>query len=137
MPGVSAAADWNDLKARLRVSRFFVHTAETTMEDGYNMATVEAMATGLPILSNDHPTSPIEHGKSGYVSDDPKELRSYAEALLRVRELALRLGENARKRAAEVFSMDAFQSGFLRALARAKAKYSGMLIAPKKRKRNR
>lgn len=135
MPGVTAALDWSDLKERLARSRFFVHTADPTLEDGYNMATVEAMAAGLPILGNRHPTSPVEHGKSGFLSDSPEELRAFAERLLADRALALELGSAARARAAELFSLEAFQKGFLRILARTKANARGMLIKPRKKRR--
>ncbi len=135
MPEVTAALDWNDLKVRLARSRFFVHTADPAMEDGYNMATVEAMAAGLPILGNRHPTSPIEHGKSGFLSDSPEELRAFAERLLADRDLALELGSRARERAVELFSIEAFQRGFLRILARTKAHAKGMLVKPKKKRR--
>lgn len=135
MIGVTAASDWDDLKRRLARSRFFVHTADPTMEDGYNMATVEAMAAGLPILGNVHPSSPVEHGKSGYLSDSPSELRSFAERLLEDRALALELGAAARARATELFSKEAFHRGFLRILARTKAHARGMLVTPKKKRR--
>jgi glycosyltransferase involved in cell wall biosynthesis len=78
MPGATAARDWDALKRILSRHRFFVHTADPRFEDGYNMATLEAMAAGLPVLGNRHPTSPVKHGVSGYLSDDPAELRGYA-----------------------------------------------------------
>ena len=40
------------------------------------MATVEAMAAGMPIIGNRHPDSPVEHGVNGFLSDDPAELKS-------------------------------------------------------------
>ena len=61
------------------------------------MATLEAMAAGLPVLGNPHPTSPIEHGVSGFLSDDPAELHASAERLLQDRELAVHMGKEARK----------------------------------------
>jgi glycosyltransferase involved in cell wall biosynthesis len=118
MPGVTAAADWADLKRRLGRSRFFVHTAAYPLEDGYNMATVEAMACGLPVLSNRHPTSVVEHGVTGYLSDDPEELRQYARGLLEDRELALRLGKNAREQAASIFSREKFETNLRAVMAR-------------------
>ena len=44
MPGVEPAHDWAELKQILSRHRFFVHTADPNLEDGYNMATLEAMA---------------------------------------------------------------------------------------------
>ena len=123
MPGVTAARDWDDLKMRIARSRFYIHTADPKLEDGYNMATVEAMACGLPVLGNRHPSSIVEHGVTGYVSDNPNELRNYAKRLLADRELSLKLGAAARGAAQELFSPHAFEQGMTRALARAKAKF--------------
>lgn len=120
MPGVTAAADWADLKRRLARSRFFIHTADPALEDGYNMATVEAMACGLPVLGNRHPTSVIEHGRTGFLSDDPDELAGYARLLLEDRELSLELGKNAREHAARIFSREEFEAGLRGAIAQAR-----------------
>jgi hypothetical protein len=125
MVGVTPSRSWDDLKSILSAHRFFVHTAHPELEDGYNMATLEAMASGLPILGNRHPTSPVEHGVSGFLCDDPRELRHYAEILLRDRELAGKMGEEARKRAAERFPMAGFAERFKRSIEIAKAKWKG------------
>lgn len=125
IPGSTPASDWNDLKTRISQSRFYIHTADPKLEDGYNMATVEAMASGLPVLGNRHPTSVVEHGKSGFLSDDPTELRRFAEKLLTDRRLALEMGQEARRRAAEVWSPDRFERGFLGVLKKARVKFHG------------
>jgi hypothetical protein len=119
-PGLEGAAgparDWADLKETFRRHRFYIHTADPLLEDGYNMATMEAMAAGLPVLGNRHPTSPIEHGVSGFLADDPAELRSYALRLLANRDLAARLGAAAREAASRLFSRARFQAGFSRSI---------------------
>ena len=103
MPGVNPSSDWNDLKSILSSHRFFIHTAHPELEDGYNLATLEAMAAGLPVLGNRNPTSPVEHGVSGFLSDSPRELKICSAPLCRDRELAGRMGEAARKKVAERF----------------------------------
>jgi hypothetical protein len=123
MPGVTPARDWDDLKRILSRHRFFVHTADPRFEDGYNMATLEAMAAGLPVLGNRHPTSPVEHGVSGYLSDDPEELRGYAERLLRDRDLAAAMGAEARRIVMDKFSMLRFAQRFRRSINTAKKKW--------------
>ncbi len=57
MPGVAAAEGWDVLKEEFASHRFFVHTADPRYEDGYNMAVLEAMAAGMPVLTNRHPTT--------------------------------------------------------------------------------
>jgi len=123
IPGVAPARGWQDLKELLSRHRFFVHTADPRLEDGYNMATLEAMAAGLPVLGNRHPSSPVVHGVSGFLSDNPAELRSFARRLLGDRELAARMGREAQKIVAEKFSPQKFKRGFEQSLERARQKF--------------
>ncbi|MHC4154294.1 MAG: glycosyltransferase [Planctomycetota bacterium] len=123
MPGVAAADSWDHLKRILRSCRFFVHTADPRMEAGYNMASVEAMATGLPVLGNLHPTSPVKHGVSGFLSNDPSVLRGYARMLLEDKRLATLMGRKARKTALECFPMSKFKESFLRSIETARRKW--------------
>jgi len=119
LPGVRASRDWNELKEILQRHRFYVHTADPRLEDGYNTATLEAMAAGLPVLGNYHPTSPVVHGVSGFLSDDAEELAAYARRLLDDRELAERMGQAARETVRDRFSGEAFRAGMERAIAKA------------------
>lgn len=121
LPGVIPSAGWEDLKQLLASHRFYVHTADPRMEDGYNMATLEAMAAGLPVIGNRHPSSPVEHGVSGFLSDDPAELRECAVRLLRDRELARRMGAEARRTVQERFSLGRFATAFSAAIETARS----------------
>lgn len=123
MPGVRPSTNWADLKETFSRHRFYVHTADPRLEDGYNMATLEAMAAGLPVLGNRHPTSPVEHGISGFLSDDPAELRGYALRLLADRELAARMGRAGRETVGQRFSSVRFKQDFMRSLEFARWKW--------------
>jgi hypothetical protein len=112
MPGVAPADNWGHLKSLLSQHRFFVHTAHRELEEGYNMATVEAMAAGLPVLGNRHPSSPIEHGVTGFLSDDPDELGEHAKMLLGDPALAQKMGRAARETARARFSIAQFVTRF-------------------------
>ena len=122
--GVEAARCWDDLKRQFASHRFFVHTADPRYEDGFNMAMVEAMAAGLPVISNAHPTSPITHGVDGFVAECPNEAREYALTLLADPELARTMGYAARRSAIERFTPELFRGGMLSAVARANRCYS-------------
>ena len=124
MPRVRAAENWDDLKQILSRHRFYIHTARSDCEDGYNMATLEAMAAGLPVLGNRHPTSPVVDGVSGFLSDDPAELRERAEQLLADRALAERMGRAARRTVIESFPIAGFLAGFARSVETARRKYA-------------
>jgi hypothetical protein len=123
MDGIEPARSWAHLKQMLSSHRFYVHTADPRYEDGYNMATLEAMAAGMPVLGNRHPTSPVEHGVSGFLSDDPDKLRTYAMKLLEDRDLAARMGEEARTRVARRFSPAVFKQRFTHSIQLARAKW--------------
>lgn len=122
MPGVAASENWQDLKRLLQGHRFFIHTADPRLEDGCNMATMEAMAAGMPIVGNRHPGSPIVHGVSGFLSDDPDQLRRHARRLLDDRDLAVRMGKASRRTVVERFSMEAFAKAFLNSIEQARTK---------------
>jgi glycosyltransferase involved in cell wall biosynthesis len=124
LPGVTASRDWADLKETLQRHRFFVHTADPHLEDGYNTATLEAMAAGLPVLGNLHPSSPVVHGVNGFVSDDAGELKACAQRLLNDRELAGAMGRAAKQTVAEKFSSTAFRSAMQKAIEAAQLKWT-------------
>jgi len=130
MPGVEAARDWDHLKRILQSHRFYIHTADPRFEAGHNMAMAEAMAAGLPVLGNHHPTSPIHHGSTGFLSDDPQQLQRFARMLLEDKELALLMGRQARKTVADRFSLERFKHSFLRSIEIARRKWQTRKIDP-------
>ena len=122
--GIEAARGWDDLKRHFAAHRFFVHTADPRYEDGFNMAMVEAMAAGLPVISNGHPTSPITHGVDGFVAESPSEAREYALKLLADVDLARAMGAAAQSTARERFAPEIFRAGITVAIHAAKTKHS-------------
>jgi hypothetical protein len=128
MPGIEAAKNWDNLKEMLQSHRFYIHTADPRYEDGFNMATLEAMAAGMPVLGNRHPTSPIEHGKSGFLSDDPYELQKYARILLDDRDLAVSMGRQAQKIVVEQFSTTRFKEAFLKSIETSRHKWASKKV---------
>jgi hypothetical protein len=128
MPGVDAPRDWDDLKRAFQTHRFYVHTADPRYEDGYNMSVMEAMAAGMPVLGNAHPTSPVEHGVNGYVTEEPEALRAFACKLLSDRELAACLGASARRTAEERYSAERFREGFMAAITTARRKWASRKV---------
>jgi len=130
MAGVQAADNFEHLKKLLASHRFYIHTAEPRYEAGFNMSTVEAMAAGMPVLGNRHPTSPVEHGVSGFLSDEPAQLGEYARQLLADRELAVSMGRQARKTAIRDFSIEKFREGFLKSIEKARKKWLNRTAEP-------
>jgi len=129
-PGVEAACDWNHLKSLLQSHRFYIHTADPRFEAGHNMATAEAMAAGLPVLGNRHPTSVIRHGLTGFLSDNPRELQHYARILIEDKDLAHLMGQRARETVIERFSLLRFKQAFLRSIEIARRKWYTRKVDP-------
>jgi hypothetical protein len=103
---------WDDLKEQLRSYRLYLFTATYPYEDGYNLALLEAMATGMPVASVEHPTSPIRDGVEGVVSSTAEELRLKVLHLLDNPDEATRMGRNARTRVEELFPLSEFQTAW-------------------------
>ena len=121
--GVEPARSWDDLRRLLRRHRFYIHTAAPGLEDGYNMSTLEAMATGMPILASCHPTTPVIDGVSGFVSDDPAALRDAARRLLDDREMAREMGAAARQTVERDFPMAGFVARWRELLRQARERF--------------
>lgn len=111
-PGLSEPAkSVPDLVMRYRSSRVFVNTS---LISPVPTALLEAMACGCAVVTTGTAMIPevVTHGENGLMSDDPAELRSFCEQLLRDEGLARRLGEAARRTILGRFSMGAFVSNW-------------------------
>ena len=109
------------IKGALRDNRVFLYAG--TWPACYTLAFIEALMTGIPVVSIgsqlasevpglsisdkfDYFEIPqiIENGKNGFVSDDINELRGYVDRLLEDQDLAKRIGQEGRKTAIKLFS---------------------------------
>jgi glycosyltransferase involved in cell wall biosynthesis len=70
----------------------------------------EAAACGCPIVSTNNCAIPevFTHEYDSLLSNDPKKIREYCQLLLHDRELAARLGNNARQTILEKYSLQRF-----------------------------
>ncbi|MBF0293478.1 MAG: glycosyltransferase, partial [Nitrospinae bacterium] len=88
--------------------RLYINTTISPYEDAYNLSMLEAMASGVPVVSFAHPQSFIANGTNGFISSDPDELRRHADDLLCDHALARSVGEKGRETVAELFPMRRF-----------------------------
>ncbi|MBI4378738.1 MAG: glycosyltransferase, partial [Nitrospinae bacterium] len=88
---------WDDLKECFRSHRVYLNTTVDGFEDGYNLSMLEAMATGMPVVSIANRTSPIVDNYNGYISNDIEYLSERIGYLLKFADEAKRLGERARQ----------------------------------------
>jgi hypothetical protein len=112
LPASRRAEDWNDLKEQLRSYRLYLYTPVYPYEDGYNLAMLEAMATGMPIATLNHISSPIRDGYEGVVADSAGELREKVIHLLNNPDEARQLGVGARTRVEKAFPVSEFQNAW-------------------------
>jgi glycosyltransferase involved in cell wall biosynthesis len=112
LPSSRMAGDWGDLKEQLRSYRIYLYTPMYPYEDGYNLALLEAMATGMPIATMHHRTSPIRDGSEGVVARTVEELREKVRCLLENPKEAVRLGKGARIRVEEAFPLSEFREAW-------------------------
>ena len=108
IPDSRMSNGFEDLLTQFRTNRIYLNTTVEGYEDGYNMAMLEAMSIGMPIVTSHNKTSPILDGENGFCSDDPDYLKSCIELLMKDSVLAKRLGENARQTVAQKFPIKNF-----------------------------
>ncbi len=132
IPGSEPARNWDHLRELLQTHRYYVHTARPGLEDGYNLALLEAMGTGLPVISTSSPTSPVLDGESGFVSDDLSYLRWGIKQLIDDPELARRMGERARNTVLSRFSMSKFLERWHDAIREAQARQKRTYRKPRR-----
>jgi glycosyltransferase involved in cell wall biosynthesis len=125
IPGVTAAANSEELRQLYCSYRFYLHTAREGFEDGYNAASLEAMACGMPVVCNHSSSSPVINGVNGFMSDSIPELRKAVRLLLDDQSLAVRMGMEARRTVQENFSLSQFIRNWRNAIALAVELYSG------------
>jgi len=108
LPNARFSRSFEDLKKNYSRHRLYLNTTVEDYEDGYNLATLEAMATGMPIVSIANRTSPIIDGVNGYISDNIEYLRERIRMLLMDKGLAKRIGKEARNTVVEKFGIKEF-----------------------------
>mgnify|MGYP002631133589 CR=1 FL=1 len=108
IPESQPTKSFEELQSIYRNNRCMLHVSREAYEDGYNLSTLEAMATGMPVVTLSNPTSPITDGVDGYSSYDAGELNQRLAALLEDQELAKKIGAAGRETIFQKFPMDRF-----------------------------
>jgi hypothetical protein len=102
------AATFDQLRHAYRRHRIYLHATVAPYEDGYNLALLEAMASGAAVVALAHPTSPIVDGVDGRVAADIATLRRRIDELMADPAAARRLGAAARNAVTERFPLTRF-----------------------------
>jgi tetratricopeptide (TPR) repeat protein len=108
IPNTELAKSFDELRDHFSRYRVYLNTTVEQYEDGYNLAMLEAMATGMPVISLANQSSPIKDGVNGFISNDITYLRKWTKVLLEDASLAKEMGNEARKTVETLFSQSAF-----------------------------
>lgn len=105
----------DDMNLFYAASDIFAHPC---YEEGFGIATAEALAAGLAVVAADAGGLPETVGDTGVLFEprNPAALAAAIEGLLREPARAAELGERARERILRQFSVDDFKKNFLNAI---------------------
>ncbi|MFO7598286.1 MAG: glycosyltransferase [Candidatus Desulfacyla sp.] len=123
IPGARSSKDWDDLKQAYRENRLYLNTNIPKWEDGYNLAMLEAMATGMPVVSLTNPVSPLTDGYDGFVALDVPVLRQRVKQLLADPNLAKKIGAQGKRTVEKYFPIEPFLEKWEKAVQRAYSWY--------------
>ncbi len=110
LPNARIADDWDDLRQALCRHRVFFATNSPRYDFVVTTAQLEAMASGMPVVTTPYPSCVIKDGENGFVSSDPQVLRERLLTLLDDQELAVKLGKRARQTISEMFNFEKYKS---------------------------
>lgn len=116
IPGCRPSQSWDELRSLYCRYRAYLNLTREP-EDGHNLALLEAMASGMPVVSLKHVSTPIRDNENGFLVGDASEAVERAKQLVADRELAQRLGECARETVEQKFSINAFRTTWNNLLA--------------------
>lgn len=108
IPASRPSRSFEELLEAYRSNRCLLHVTREEYEDGYNLSTLEAMATGMPVVSLANATSPLTHGVDGLIGRNADELRAHLNALLDDLDHARELGRRGRETVAVKFPIARF-----------------------------
>jgi hypothetical protein len=108
------ANGFEHLKQHYRDFLAYMCLNDERFEDGYNLSGLEAMATGMPMITLDHKTSPIVNGVNGFRSNDLQEINKFLHGL--TQEQAYKLGRQARETVIKQFPVFDFIQNWNEAL---------------------
>lgn len=107
-PGLSESAKSTEqLVEQYQKSYIFLNTS---LISPIPTSLLEAMSCGCAIVTTNNCMIPeiIEHNKNGLMSNDPQKLRSYIDLLIKDKDMAKELGNNARKTIVDNWGVDKF-----------------------------
>lgn len=107
LPNSGPAESWDELKSYYRDYRLYLNTTAW----GGSLALLEAMAAGMPVVTTPRlggRAHTVRDGYSGFVCEEPSELRARVKYLLANPEVAHLMGQRAKEAAREKYGRERF-----------------------------
>ena len=117
IPDCRPSKDWEELRSFYCQNRAYLNLTREP-EDGHNLAELEAMGSGMPVISLKHRSTPIRDGENGFLVETVPEAVERAKQLLTDRELARSMGRCARETVERQFSLQVFRKRWNELMAR-------------------
>ena len=115
--GASQPKDWEGRKACFREYRAFFSVVSEDFRDGpMPLPQLEAMMTGMPVVTAPHPLSIVEDGVHGFIAEDVPALQQRLNLLIEDIDLARDLGANARRAVMDRYPFKDYLEGWARAI---------------------
>jgi len=117
IPDCRPSKNWEELRSLYCRNRAYLNLTREP-EDGHNLAVLEAMGSGMPVISLKHRSTPIRNGENGFLVENVSEAVERAKQLLADRDLAQSLGRCARDTVERQFSLKVFRERWNELMAR-------------------
>jgi hypothetical protein len=106
---------WEEYKSFLQGHRVFFNTA-TENDHFSNVFILEAMATGMPVVSMDNSNAAFTDGDDGFVSGNIAYVKGRLEDLLRDADYAKSVGQRGKDKVLKQFSIEEFVNNWKKIL---------------------
>lgn len=117
IPDCRPSKNWEELRSLYCQNRAYLNLTREP-EDGHNLAVLEAMGSGMPVISLKHRSTPIRNGENGFLVENVSEAVERAKQLLANLDLAQSLGRCARDTVERKFSSEVFRERWNELMAR-------------------
>jgi hypothetical protein len=110
-PGIATsfhAPSYDELLDRYNTCGVYLHITLAPAEDSYNLAMLEAMAQGAPVVAWRHPHTFLTDGVDGFVVDTVEKARETIASLLADPTLVRTIGATGKQTVNRLFPLDRF-----------------------------
>lgn len=100
----------------MKTFHILVFILQRPFEDGYNLGMLEAMQSGMVVVSLKNPSSPIVNGENGFQCETVEEMIEKIKYLQDNKEIFIKMSEKSKKTILENFSKQNFEESWKKIL---------------------